>query len=319
MHVYIAKRALLFIPTMFLVTVLVFLIMRIIPGDPAILILAGIEGGGEFTEEDLAAVRHEMGTDRPLHVQYGDWVWRLFHGDMGTGLFSGTSVTSEIGPRYPLTLELALLASIVSIIVAVPIGILMAIKQDTTVDYGARIFTFSGISIPIFVVGILTVYLLVRIFNWFPPLGYASPWEDPWKNIQQMVFPVLTLAVFKVSLVARVTRSAMLEVMREDYIRTARSKGLREWKVIFIHALKNAFLPVITVFGWSFAISLGGTIVIERIYVVPGIGSLLIDSILARDYTLVQGIVIVFTLAVLTVNLLVDMVYGWVDPRIRYA
>lgn len=319
MHVYVAKRVLLFIPTMFLVTVLVFLIMRIIPGDPAILILAGIEGGGEFTEEDLAAVRSEMGTDRPIHVQYGDWVWGLLQGDMGTGLFSGTAVTSEIGPRYPLTLELALLASIASMIVAVPIGILMAIKQDTIVDYGARILTFSGISIPIFVVGIVTVYLLVRLFNWFPPLGYASPWEDPWVNLQQMVFPVLTLAVFKVSLVARVTRSAMLEVMREDYIRTARSKGLREQKVVFIHALKNAFLPVITVFGWSFAVSLGGTIVIERIYVVPGIGSLLIDSILARDYTLVQGIVMVFTLAVLTVNLLVDLVYAWVDPRIRYA
>ena len=319
MHIYIAKRVLLFIPTMFLVTVLVFLVMRIIPGDPALIILAGAEGGGEFTADDLKTVRREMGTDRPLHVQYGDWVWGLLHGDMGIGLFSGTSVTSEIGPRYPLTLELALLASIVSIIVAVPIGILMAIKQDTMVDYGARIFTFSGISIPIFVVGILTVYFLVRLFNWFPPLGYASPWEDTWKNIQQMIFPVLTLAVFKVSLVARVTRSAMLEVMREDYIRTARSKGLREQKVIFVHALKNAFLPVITVFGWSFAVSLGGTIVIERIYVVPGIGSLLIDSILARDYTLVQGIVMVFTMAVLTVNLLVDLVYAWVDPRIRYA
>ncbi len=319
MHVYVAKRAFLFVPTLLLVTLLVFLVMRIIPGDPAILILAGIEGGGEFTDEDLAVVRQEIGTDRPLHVQYGDWVWGLLNGDMGKGLFSGTAVTSEIGPRYPLTIELALLASIVSIIVAVPIGILMAIKQDTVIDYGARIFTFSGISIPIFVIGIVTIYLLVRLFNWFPPLGYASPWEDPWKNIQQMVFPVLTLAVFKVSLVARVTRSAMLEVMREDYIRTARSKGLREQKVVFIHALKNAFLPVITVFGWSFAVSLGGTIVIERIYVVPGIGSLLIDSILARDYTLVQGIVLVFALAVLTVNLLVDLVYAWVDPRIRYA
>ena len=319
MHIYVAKRAFLFVPTLLLVTLLVFLVMRIIPGDPAILILAGIEGGGEFTDEDLAVVRHEIGTDRPLHVQYGDWVWGLLNGDMGKGLFSGTAVTSEIGPRYPLTIELALLASILSIIVAVPIGILMAIKQDTAIDYGARIFTFSGISIPIFVIGIVTIYLLVRLFNWFPPLGYASPWEDPWKNIQQMVFPVLTLAVFKVSLVARVTRSAMLEVMREDYIRTARSKGLREQKVVFIHALKNAFLPVITVFGWSFAVSLGGTIVIERIYVVPGIGSLLIDSILARDYTLVQGIVLVFALAVLTVNLLVDLVYAWVDPRIRYA
>lgn len=319
MHVYVAKRVFLFIPTMFLVTLLVFLVMRIIPGDPAILILAGIEGGGEFTEEDLAAVRHEIGTDRPIHVQYGNWVWGLLQGDMGTGLFSGTAVTSEIGPRYPLTLELALLASIISIIVAVPIGILMAVKQDTMVDYGTRILTFSGISIPIFVIGIVTVYLLVRIFNWFPPLGYASPWEDPWKNLQQMLFPVLTLSVFKVSLVARVARSTMLEVMREDYIRTARSKGLREQKVVFMHALKNAFLPVITVFGWSFAVSLGGTIIIERIFVVPGIGSLLIDSILARDYTLVQGIVLVFTLAVLTVNLLVDLVYAWIDPRIRYA
>ena len=318
MQQYVVKRLLLFIPTILLVTILVFVLMRMIPGDPAFLILAG-GGEGSFTQEDLDNLRQELGTDRHILVQYGDWLWGLLHGDMGTALFYGTAVADELGPRIPLTIELAVLAAILSFILAVPLGMLSALKQDSWLDYAARIFTFTGISIPIFVTGLVVVYLLVRIFGWFPPFGYAHIWEDPWKNLQQMIFPALTLAFFQMNFTARVTRSAMLEVMRDDYIRTARSKGLKETRVVFLHALKNAMLPIITVSGWALGLLLGGTIIIEKIFVIPGMGALLLQAITARDYVLIMGDVLVFALAVLIVNLTVDMIYGWLDPRIRYG
>ena len=318
MQQYIYKRVLLFVPTILMVTILVFILMRSIPGDPAFLILAG-GGDGSYTEQDLANLRHELGTDRPIIVQYGDWLWGLLHGDMGTALFYGTEVIDELGPRIPLTIELAFLAAIISFILAVPLGMVSALKQDSWTDYAARISTFTGISIPIFVTGLAVVYFLVSIFGWLPPLGYADIWEDPWKNLQQMIFPALTLAFFQMNFTARVTRSAMLEVMRDDYIRTARSKGLRETRVVLLHALKNAMLPIVTVSGWSLGLLLGGTIIIEKIFVIPGMGSLLLQAITARDYVLIMGDVLVFALAVLIINLLVDVVYAWLDPRIRYA
>ena len=319
MRQYIVKRLLLYVPTIILVTLLVFVLMRAIPGDPATLILAGTSGGGTFTEEDRARLRHELGTDRPLVVQYGDWMWGLLHADLGEGLYYGTPVKEELKSRFPLTMELALLSALISFIIAVPLGILSAVKQDSIIDYAARIFTFAGISVPVYVTGIVAIYLLVNFFNWFPPLGYADPWEDPWKNMQQMFLPALTLAFFQMNLIARVARSAMLEVLREDYIRTARAKGLREQRVLFLHGLKNAFLPIITVAGWSLGLLLGGTIIIEKIFVMPGMGTLLLESINARDYTLIQGVVMAYAISVLTVNLLVDLLYAWLDPRIRYA
>jgi peptide/nickel transport system permease protein len=316
---YIAKRLLLCIPAILAVTVMVFLLMRVIPGDPALLILAGTSGEGSFKKEDLENLRRELGTDRPLYIQYGTWVWDLLHGDLGTSLFYRTPIIKEIGPRIPSTLELAFLAVGISFILAVPLGVLSAAKHDSSLDYAARIFTFTGISIPIFVIGITVIYVLVHVFGWFPPLGYTFLWEDPWTNLQQMIFPTLALAFFELNFTARVTRSATLEVLREDYIRTARSKGLREPRVVFFHALRNAFLPIITVSGWSLARLLGGTIIIERIFLVPGMGTLLLDAITARDYTLIQAIVLVYALVVLMVNLVVDILYAWLDPRIHYA
>lgn len=316
---YLAKRILLYIPVIILATVLVFLLMRVIPGDPALLILAGASGEGSFKKEDLEQLRHELGTDRPTYIQYGTWMWGLLHGDLGTSLFYRTQIKKELGPRLPPTLELAFLAVISSFILAVPLGALSAVKRDSIIDYVARIFSFTGISIPIFVTGLVVIYLLVRLFNWFPPLGYASLWEDPLTNLQQMIFPALALAFFELNFTARITRSAMLEVLREDYITTARSKGLGEGKVILLHALKNAFLPIVTVSGWSLARLLGGTIIIEKIFLVPGMGTLLLDAITARDYTLIQAIVLVYAIAVLTANLCVDLLYAWLDPRIRYA
>ncbi len=316
---YLVQRLVLYIPMILLVTLIAFVLMRAIPGDPALMILAGITGEGSFTPEDLANLRRELGTDRPLHVQYGHWVLDLLRGELGTSMFYRTPIIEELGPRIPATLELALLAMLMSAILAVPLGALSAVKQDTPLDYAARIFTFTGISIPIFVIGLVVVYLLVRLFNWFPPLGYATLFEDPWINLQQMFFPAVTLAFFELNFTARVTRSAMLEVLREDYIKTARSKGLRERRIILLHALRNASLPIITVAGWSLARLLGGTIIIGKIFLIPGMGTLLLDAITGRDYTLIQATVIVYALVVLSTNLLVDVLYGWLDPRIRYA
>ena len=319
MRQYLAKRLLLYFPTILLVTLLVFGLMRVIPGEPALLILGGASGDANFTDEDLRKMRHELGTDRPIYVQYGDWIWGLLHGDLGMSMYYRLPVMEELGPRIPLTIELAVMAGIISFILAVPLGIISAVKQDSVGDYIARLFSFTGISIPIFVTGLVVIYILVRLFNYLPPLGHTTLWEDPLKNLQQLLFPALTLAFFQMNFIARVTRSAMLEVLREDYVRTARSKGLRERRVIYLHALKNASLPIITVSGWSLGILLGGTIIIERIFVVPGMGTLLLEGINNRDYTLIQADVMVYATAVLTVNLLVDLIYGWLDPRIRYA
>ena len=316
---YISKRLLLFVPTILAVTVMVFLLMRVLPGDPALLILAGSSGDGSFKEADLLKLRRDLGTDRPLHSQYGAWVWGLARGDLGTSLFYRTPILRELGPRIPSTLELAFLAVLSSFVLAVPLGVISAVKQDTLLDHATRLLTFTGISVPIFVIGLMVVYTLVRVFGWFPPLGYAFLWEDPWTNLQQMIFPVLALAFFELNFAARVTRSAILEVLREDYVRTARAKGLRERRVVLLHALRNALLPIITVSGWSLARLLGGTIIIERIFLVPGMGTLLLDAITARDYTLVQAIVLLYAVVVLVVNLVVDLACAWLNPRIRYA
>jgi len=316
---YLAQRILLYIPMIILVTILAFLLMRVIPGDPALMILAGVTGEGSFTQEDLTNLRRELGTDKPIYVQYVNWLWNVLHGELGTSMFYRTPIEDELGPRIPATFELAFMAIVMSLILAVPLGTLSAVKQDSLLDYAARIFTFTGISIPIFVIGIVVIYLLVRLFNWFPPLGYAMLWEAPWTNVQQMFFPAMTLAFFELNFTARVTRSAMLEVLREDYIKTARSKGLREHRVILLHALRNASLPIITVSGWSLARLLGGTIIIEKIFLVPGMGTLLLEAITGRDYTLILATVLVYALVVLTANLVVDLLYSWLDPRIRYA
>ena len=319
MRQYIARRILLFVPTMFLLTFLVFLFLRIIPGDPAVLILAGATGEGSYTPEDLAALQEELGTNRHVLVQYGYWVGDLLQGDLGTSYFYGIPIIEQLQLRLPLTLELTILGILTSFLLAVPLGIISAIYQDTPVDYATRLVSFTGIAIPTFVTGIVTIYLLVKLFNWIPPLDYAQIWDDPIRNLQQMIFPALALAFFIMAFIARVTRSAMLEVLREDYIRTARSKGLREGRIVFYHALKNSFLPILTVTGWAFGVFLGGTVIIESIFVLPGMGKLLLDSVFQRDYPVIQAEVFVIAGMILLLNLLIDMLYALLDPRIRYT
>lgn len=316
---YIIRRLLLFIPTMILATVMVFALFWIVPGDAAMMILTGEEGeGGRVNTEDLEQLRKELGLDRPIHVQYGEWVFNLLKGDLGTSIWYRIPVMDELRDRFLVSMELAVMAILMAFVAAVPLGVISAVKQDTKVDYVSRIFALIGIAMPTFWIGILMVYGLAYFFNWLPPLGYASLWEDPLTNLQQLVFPALALAFHDLAFTARVTRSSMLEVMREDYVRTARSKGLRERAVIGRHALKNALLPVITVSGYQFGRLLGGVIIIESIFVVPGVGSFLIDSIIHRDFVVLQGVVLLTAAVVLFLNLVIDLFYGVLDPRIRF-
>ena len=316
---YIVRRLLLFIPTMILATVMVFALFWVVPGDAAMMILTGEEGeGGRVNTEDIEQLRKELGLDRPIHVQYGEWVFNLLKGDLGTSIWYRIPVMDELKDRFLVSMELAVMAILMAFVAAVPLGVISAVKQDTKVDYVSRIFALIGIAMPTFWIGILMVYGLAYFFNWLPPLGYASLWEDPLTNLQQLVFPALALAFHDLAFTARVTRSSMLEVMREDYVRTARSKGLRERTVIGRHALKNALLPVITVSGYQFGRLLGGVIIIESIFVVPGVGSFLIDSIIHRDFVVLQGVVVLTAAVVLFLNLVIDLFYGVLDPRIRF-
>ena len=316
---YIVRRLLLFIPTMILATVMVFALFWVVPGDAAMMILTGEEGeGGRVNTADLDQLRKELGLDRPIHVQYGEWVFNLLKGDLGTSIWYRIPVMDELKHRFLVSMELAVMAILMAFVAAVPLGVISAVKQDTKVDYVSRIFALIGIAMPTFWIGILMVYGLAYFFNWLPPLGYASLWEDPLTNLQQLVFPALALAFHDLAFTARVTRSSLLEVMREDYVRTARSKGLREWTVIGRHALKNALLPVITVSGYQFGRLLGGVIIIESIFVVPGVGSFLIDSIIHRDFVVLQGVVLLTAAVVLLLNLVIDLFYGVLDPRIRF-
>jgi peptide/nickel transport system permease protein len=316
---YVVKRVGLFIPTLILASLMIFCLMRLLPGDPALLKLLGDEGSMHFTDEDLARERARLGTDRWLVVQYVTWVGGMLRGDFGESLYYEAPVSDDLKERMPITVQLTIMGIGLAVLISVPVGVLSAVKQDSRLDYALRVFTISGVAMPTFLTGILIVFVVSRFLNWIPPLGYAVLWEDPVKNLQQMMLPALALGFYDSCFIARVTRSAMLEVFREDYIRTARSKGLAERFVVVRHALKNAFLPVITIIGWQFGRVISGTVIIEIIFLVPGMGGLLIASILHRDYIMIQGLVVLVTLLVMLVNLTVDLLYAWLDPRIRYA
>ena len=316
---YAIRRVLLFFPTLLVATVLVFTLFWIVPGDPALTILAGGEGdSGSVSQEQLQQLRQALGLDRPIYVQYGNWLWNVFRGDLGTSLWYKTPVWDQLKDRFLVTMELAVMAILLAFCVAVPLGVTSAVKQDTGFDYFSRIFSGIGIALPTFWLGILIVYALASFFQWLPPLGYATLWDDPLLNLQQLIFPALTLAFHDLAFTARVTRSSMLEVMREDYLRTARAKGMMEILVIGRHALKNALLPVVTISGYQFGRLLGGVIIVESIFVVPGMGTLLIDSIVHRDFIVLQAIVLLIAAVVLSLNLMIDILYGVLDPRIHY-
>jgi len=317
MTAYIIQRLALFLPTLILASFLAFAVMRILPGDPAIAMLGGAEGS--FTQEDLDVVREKLGTNRPIHIQYATWIRDLAKGDFSESYFLHVPVAELMKDRFPVSTQLAVMALVLSYIVAIPLGVLSAVKQDTIIDHAAKIFTIAGVALPTFWVGILILFILGYFFNWVPPLDYASFLENPLTNMQQLIFPAIALGYFNTAFAARLTRSTMLEVMHEDYIRTARSKGLKELAVINRHAIKNAFLPVVTIIGFQLGRLFGGAVAIEAIFVVPGVGRLLVDSVLIRDYPVVQACILMIALVVLVLNLFVDLLYGWLNPRIRYA
>ncbi len=317
MRTYITKRLLLIVPTLLGVAALVFFIMRVIPGDVTLLILGG-DQAGRIDPAQIAALKHQLGLDQPLLVQFGSWLWGVVRFDFGTSLWTGQPVVQELLIRLPLSLELALLASMVSVVIAIPLGMLAAVRQDSWVDYVVRVVSIGGLAIPSFWIGILCILLLVIYFGWGPPLEFTPPWVDPWANFQQMVWPVVTVGYRYAAVTTRMTRSTVLEVLREDYIRTAWAKGLREGVVVVRHALKNAMLPVITLIGTEFAFLIGGLVVTETVFTLNGVGRFVVDAVAHRDYPVVQALVFLIAFSFVIVNLLVDLTYAWFDPRIRY-
>ena len=317
MSQYALKRVGLFIPTVLLLTIIVFTLMSLIPGDPALAILS--DGEGSYTQRELDNLRHELGTDRPIAVQYVDWIGGVLKGDFGDSLWFNAPVMTELKHRIPRTLELAVLAIVLAVGLSVPLGVLSAIRPDGWLDHASRVFSLVGVSIPNFLAAILLILFLVRTFGWLPPLGYAELWNDPMTNLKQMAFPALALAFYDMAFIARVTRSSMMEIIREDYMRTARAKGLSERVVLMRHGLKNAALPILTMTGWQFGRLFEGAIIIETIFLIPGMGRILIEAVFQFDFPMIQAVIVIIGVGILTINLAVDLLYGWLDPRIRYG
>ncbi len=312
MSLYFARRLLLTVPVLFFVSLIVFALIALIPGDPARIML-----GEEASNEALEALRRDMGLDRPLHVRYLVWLSHLAQGDLGRSVRDRRPVLDTLLLKLPVTVELAVTSLLVAWLIAIPAGVLAAWKQRTAVDYAATTVALAGISIPNFWLGIMMIYLLAVNLRLLPPSGYVEPWIDPIRNLKLMVMPSIVLGTALAALVMRLLRSSMLEVLGTDYVRTARAKGLGDVVVLIRHAMKNAMIPVVTVMGLQLSGLLGGAVITETIFAVPGLGRLTIESILTRDYPMVQGVVLFAALAVVATNLAVDLTYAVLDPRIR--
>lgn len=316
MQRYILKRLLMMIPTLLGVAVLVFLLMRVVPGDIVELKFAG--EGAFVSKETIEKERTRLGLDKPVWQQFIDWMWGIVRLDFGTSMWTGRPITHEIAIRLELSLQVAIMATIIAILLSIPLGTLAAIKQDTWVDYSIRVFSIAGLATPSFWLGILIILMFLIYFQWLPPMFYTPIWVDPWKNLSQLIWPALAVGYRYSAVATRMTRSSVLEVLREDYIRTARAKGLWEKVVITRHAMKNAMLPVITVIGLEFAFLIGGLVVTEQVFNLNGLGMLFVESIARRDYTMTQALVLLVGFTFIVVNFLVDLLYAWLDPRIHY-
>ena len=315
MRMYIARRFLHGLLVLWLVSLVIFSLVRILPGDAVIMQL---DQAAAPTPEILARARQELGLERPFLVQYRSWITSAVQGDLGRSLITRRPVTQELLKRINLTSHLAVMSIIVAMLIALPIGVLSAVKQDTASDYIARFLAILGLSLPDFWLATVIITFLAIWVQWIPPIGFAPLWEDPARCLGQLLIPAFIIGARLAAVSMRMTRSSLLEVLRQDYIRTARAKGARERAVIVRHALKNAFIPVITVIGQQFSVLLGGTVIVEFIFLQPGVGSLMLDAVLLRDYTLIQGAVLFFAVVIVVTNLLVDLSYAWLDPRIRY-
>ncbi len=302
------------IPTLIGISLIIFVLMRVVPGDVAAIML-----GDYANPRDVKELTETLGLDKPVIVQYVDWMWGLLRGNPGVSLYNGKPVLDELLRAVPVSFELAILGVLFSIALGMPLGLISAVKHDTGADQLSRLVSVLGISIPNFWLAILMLTFLALWFNWNPPVYYKSLFESPLENLQQMLIPMVTLGMFQMALVARMTRSSLLEVLRQDYIRTARSKGLSEQMVIYRHALKNALIPVVTVVGLNFGVLLGGIVVIEQITGVPGVGRLTLHAIDRRDFAQIQINVLFFGAVYAFSNLVVDIIYGYLDPRIRQS
>lgn len=318
MRTYLIRRLLLFVPVLLGVTLLVFVLMRVIPGDVAMSIL-NPDGNSDVAPAKYEQLRQELGLDRPLYVQYASWVAGVVRGDWGKSLRTQDSVLDEIRSRLPLTAEITLLTVLAAALIGIPLGVMMAIRQDSPLDYLLRLLSIGGVAMPNFWLGTLMLLAMVVFFHWRPPPGYASVWDSLWTNLKQVLWPCLALGYLQSAIIARMTRSALLEVLRQDYVRTAWAKGLRERTVILRHSLRNAILPVATLIGLQFTALMGGTVIMENLWNLPGIGRSLLDAISFRDYPMIQGLVLLFALFALVGNLFIDFAYAWLDPRVRYG
>jgi peptide/nickel transport system permease protein len=323
MYKYMAKRLLLMIPTLFGAAVLIFLLLRLIPGDVCELRLAGT--GNYVDQEAIDICRENLGMNDAKIVQFIDFIVGFVTFDFGESMWTGKAITYEIGLRFQLSLQVAIMATVVAVIIAIPLGAISALKQNTWVDYVVRTFSIAGIAMPSFWLGILIILgLLIYSQAWFgeawmPPIEYVSPFEDLGQNLLQLIWPAVATGYRYSAVATRMTRSALLEVLREDYIRTARAKGLMEKLVINRHALKNAMLPVVTIIGIEFAFLMGGLVVTEQVFNLNGLGKLFVESVLNADYTMTQALVMLVVAIFVLTNFVIDLFYAWLDPRIRYS
>ena len=313
---YVVKRLLLMLPTLLGVAVIIFLLMRVVPGDVVELRFAGESSFA--SKENLQIERARLGLDKPMWRQFVDWMWGILRLDFGRSMWTGAPISEEIRLRFALSLQLAIMATVIAVLLAIPLGVVAALKQDTWVDYAVRIFSIAGLATPSFWLGIVFILGLLIIFKWLPPMVYTPFWVNPWQNILQLIWPALAVGYRYSAVATRMTRSAMLEVLREDYIRTARAKGLWQRLILSRHALKNAMLPVLTVIALEFAFLMGGLVVTEQVFNLNGLGMLFVESVAHRDYTLTQALVLLVAFVFIFVNFLVDLAYAWIDPRIRF-
>ena len=317
MGTYLVKRFLLMFPTLLGVALVTFLMIRVIPGDVVELRYSGDRGA--VSQDVIDKERARIGLDQPLWKQLATWLEGMVRLDFGTSMWTGAPIWDEIRLRFALSLQVAIMATIVAVLLALPLGVIAALKQDTWIDYAVRIFSIAGLAMPSFWLGIVFILLLLSVFKWLPPMVYTPFWVDPWQNMQQLIWPALAVGYRYSAVATRMTRSAMLEVLREDYIRTARAKGLMQQLVLRRHALKNAMLPVMTVVGVEFAFLIGGLVVTEQVFNLNGLGLLFVQAVAHRDYTLIQALVMLVAGIFIFMNFLLDVMYASLDPRVRYA
>ena len=310
---YVLRRILVTIPVMAIVALFVFSLLYIAPGDPAAVI-----AGDQASPADVERIRQSLGLDRPFLVQFGSWLWRILHFDLGTSIFTNLPVTSMISQRIEPTLSLMMLTLVLTLVIAIPLGVVAAWKAGSLIDRIIMAFAVSAFSLPVFVVGYVLAYVFALELEWFPVQGYTPIAQGFWPWLQNLILPAIALGCVYIALIARVTRASMLEVLQQDYIRTARAKGLGQRGILFVHALKNAAVPIVTVIGIGVALLIGGAVVTESVFAIPGLGRLTLDAILRRDYPVIQGVVLLFSFSYVVVNLLVDLAYTLFDPRIRY-